>query len=226
MHVLLPTFFILLLIYGPSLWVRYVIHRHSKPIDSLPGTGGELAHHLIERFQLQDVTVTTCGPGEDHYSPENKTVALSPLVAEGRSVSAVAIAAHELGHAIQYHRNEATSRLRSRYTGPAIAAQRIGIAILSLLPVLGLATRSPGVVVFLMIAGVMAMLGAVVLHAMLLPEEFDASFGKALPILEQGYLPPELMPAARQVLQAAAFTYVAGALANTLSIWRWISVLR
>ena len=226
MPILILVLFLLLLIYGPSLWVRYVIHKHSNPIENMPGTGAELARHLIERFELKGVTVKQCGPGEDHYSPDENVVALSPLVHDGRSVSAVAIATHEVSHAIQYHRQESVSRLRKKYTKVAIHAQRIGIAILSLAPFLGVATRAPAVTVFLIAAGLVAMLGSVALYAMILPEEYDASFGKALPILEEGYLPVDLMPAARGVLKAAALTYVAGALANTLSIWRWLSVIR
>jgi Zn-dependent membrane protease YugP len=70
------------------------------------------------------------------------------------------------------------------------------------------------------------MLSSVALYAMILPEEYDASFSKALPILEAGYLPDEYMPAARQVLKACALTYVAAALADILSVWRWLAVLR
>lgn len=226
MHLLILVLFLVLLIYGPSLWVRHIIHKHSKPVENMPGTGAELARHLIERFELTGVEVKPCGPGQDHYSPEENAVALSPLVYDGRSVSAVAIATHEVSHAIQYQRQETVSRLRKKYTGLAMHAQRVGIATLSLAPVLGVATRAPAVIVLLMAAGLIAMLGSVALYAMILPEEYDASFGKALPILEEGYLPPELMPAARDVLKAAALTYVAGALANTLSIWRWLAVLR
>jgi Zn-dependent membrane protease YugP len=59
-----------------------------------------------------------------------------------------------------------------------------------------------------------------------LPEEYDASFNKALPILEEGYIPKEHMPAVRQVLKACAYTYVAGALADVLRLWRWLTLMR
>lgn len=226
MPMLLVAALVLTLIYGPSLWVRFVIFRHSKPVEGMPGTGAELARHLIERFNLQGVKVVQSSPGNDHYSPEDKTVALSPLVHDGKSVSAVAIAAHEVGHAIQYHKQEEISRLRVKYTGAAIAVQRIGMAIIGLAPVLTLITRAPAVAVLLVSAGLLTMLGSVALYAMILPEEYDASFRKALPILNEGYLPPELMPAASSVLKAAALTYVAGALANTLSVWRWLRWMR
>lgn len=216
----------LLLIYGPGLWVRFVIARHNSPIDRMPGTGAELAKHLIERFKLEGVTVKKTTANQDFYSPEEKMVGLSPEVFDGKSISAIAIAAHEVGHAIQYAKQEPVSRLRSRYTTLAVNAQRFGILILSLTPLLGVLAKAPALMMFTIAAGIAAMLGSVALYAMILPEEYDASFNKALPILNEGYLPPEFMPAARQVLKAAAFTYVAAALANTLSIWRWIAVLR
>lgn len=217
---------LLLLAYGPQLWVRFVISRHSKAIDGMPGTGAELAEHLIERFKLDGVTVQKTAKDQDFYSPQDKVVGLSPSVYDGKSISAIAIATHEVGHAIQYHRQEPVSRLRGKYTMLAVGAQRFGIFVLGAAPLLGIITKAPPLTLFVILAGIIAMLGSVGLYAMILPEEYDASFGKALPILNEGYLQPEHMPAARQVLKAAALTYVAGALANILSIWRWLAVLR
>lgn len=216
----------LLLAYGPQLWVRFVINKYSKPVDGMPGTGAELAEHLIERFKLEGVVVNKTAPDQNFYSPQDKAVGLAPDVYDGKSISAIAIAAHEVGHAIQYHRQEPVSQLRGKYTVLAVGAQRIGIAVLGAAPLLALLTKALPVSFILILAGLAAMLGSVALYAMILPEEYDASFGKALPILNEGYLPPEYMPAARQVLKAAALTYVAAALANILSIWRWLAVLR
>lgn len=223
---LLAIIALIALIYGPQLWVRYVISKHSKTIDGMPGTGAELANHLIERFKLDGVSVKRTSKDQNFYSPQDKQVGLAPEVYDGKSISAVAIAAHEVGHAIQYARQEPVSRLRKRYTGLAVSAQRMGIFVLSAAPVLGIITKAPPLTLLVLLAGVVAMIGSVGLYAMILPEEYDASFGKALPILDEGYLPPQYMPAARQVLKAAALTYVAGALANVLSIWRWLAVLR
>ena len=64
------------------------------------------------------------------------------------------------------------------------------------------------------------------MYVAILPEEYDASFKKALPILEEGYIPEGNMPAVRQVLQACALTYVAGALTDVLNLWRWFRILR
>ena len=67
---------------------------------------------------------------------------------------------------------------------------------------------------------------AIAMHLLTLPVEVDASFKKALPILERGYLTPKQIPAARSILRAAAWTYVAASLSTLLNFWRWIAVLR
>ena len=217
---------ILLLVYGPNWWVRYVIRKHSRHLEGMPGSGGELVNHLIERFELTDVKVKKTAENQDYYSPTEKIVGLSPEVYHGKSIAAAAIAAHEVGHAIQYHRQEPVSRLRGRYTRVAAMAQNLGIFVLSCSPILGLVTRTPGIMMLLIVVGVVSMLASVFLHAMILPEEYDASFQKALPILQDGYLPEPYVPAARQVLKACAWTYVAAALSDVLSVWRWLSILR
>lgn len=226
MFYLLAVVAVVCLIFGPSLWVKYVIAKHNTRLDNMPGTGAELARHLIERFELEGVTVEKTAKDQDYYSPDEKKVGLSPEVYDGKSISAVAIAAHEVGHAIQYINQDPVSRLRGKYTHTAKLAQNIGIAVLTLAPVLLGVTRTPAVMFVLILAGILAMLSSVVLHAMILPEEFDASFSKALPILQEGYVPQEYLPAVRQVLKACALTYVSGALADILSVWRWLAVLR
>ena len=91
---------LLALIFGPSLWVKFVMKRYSKEKPEMPGTGGELAEHLIERFTLKDVKVEVTELG-DHYDPVEKKVRLLREHYESKSLTAVAIAAHEVGHAIQ-----------------------------------------------------------------------------------------------------------------------------
>lgn len=214
------------LAYGPTLWVRYILWRHSPEIEGMPGTGGELAQHLIEKFQLNDVLVVQGLPNQDHYNPETKTVSLSPNVYQGKSLTAVAVAAHEVGHAIQFVRDEPVSRLRRKYMTKAIVIKKLGFLILTCAPVGLLLVKSPMAMMVFVAAAVAVMLASVLMYAAILPEEFDASFNKALPTLASGYVPDAQMPAVRQVLKAAALTYVAAALAEVLSLWRWFRILR
>lgn len=218
---------IILVIYAPQLWVRYVLKKHHKPIEEMPGTGGELAKHLIDLYELKEVELIKGAKNEDHYNPATNTVCLSAEVFTGKSLSAVAVAAHEVGHAIQFNRNEPVSRLRGKYLGKAHRIRQIGVFILMSIPIVTLIFRVPHVAILAAVIGIITMLSSVSMYLAILPEEWDASFNKALPMLEHEKLVPvNHMPAVRQVLKACALTYVAAALADVLSLWRWLTIIR
>src|SRR5262245_61118715 len=90
---------------GPQVWVQRVLARHGAERPDFPGTGGELARHLLDAAGLETVTVEITDAG-DHYDPENRAVRLLRQHYDGRSVSAVAVAAHEVSHAVQHARGE------------------------------------------------------------------------------------------------------------------------
>ena len=216
----------LALIFGPQLWIRRVLARHGVERPDLPGTGGELARHLLDEADLSGVTVELTGDG-DHYDPETRAVCLLPQHHDGRSVAAVAVAAHEVSHAVQHARGEPAFTRRLDLVRRLIWVERLASVILLLTPVVFLLVKSP-VLAMLQIAAGLALLGVrIVVHVTTLPVEFDASFGKALPALTRGrYLAAGDLPAARSVLQAAAYTYVAAALAALIDVARWVRVLR
>jgi len=114
MHFLVPSILLLILALFPSMWVRSVIRKHASQRDDIPGTGGELATHLLKQYELYDVTVEETQEGRDHYDIIDKCVRLSPSVHNGKSLTAVAIAAHEVGHAIQFGRNEVTLHISKK----------------------------------------------------------------------------------------------------------------
>jgi len=217
----------LLIIFGPQLWVRYVLKRYHRPIDEMPGTGGELARHLLDRFELSHVKLETCDEGQDHYDPKDNCVRLSPSYFYGKSLTSIAVAAHEVGHAIQFNRNEPVSQLRKKYLDKALTLQRIGSAIMVGMPLLMVVLKTPLALIIGLIAGVTTLLISVLAYAAILPEEWDASFNKALPTLKDGgYLPERELPKVRTILTACALTYVAAALASILNLWRWLYLLR
>jgi len=215
------------IVYFPQFWVRYVLRKYSTPLDGMPGTGGELAQHLLSRFGLDDVVLEQSTPHNDHYSPAENTVRLSPDVYNGKSLTAIAVAAHEVGHAIQFNRKEPVSYLRERYLGKALYIKKIGVFALMALPLIGIVVRAPQLMLVTMVIGVITMFVSVLMYVAILPEEFDASFNKALPILQQGdYVPEVYLPAIKKILKACAYTYVAGALADILRLWRWLRLVR
>lgn len=215
------------LILAPQLWVRYVMRKYAYNIEGMPGTGGELAQHLLNRFDLAHVKLEKTKAGQDHYDPQSNTVRLSPNNFDKKSLTAIAIAAHEVSHAIQFNRKEAVSKLRERYFSKALVIQRACGMAFVILPIVAIFIRAPQLVFFTILAGLLGMLVSVLMYVAILPEEWDASFNKALPMLEEGgYVPVEHMPAVRRVLKAAALTYVAAALMNLLNLGRWIMLLK
>ena len=220
-------FLLLLAIYGPQWWVRMVMHRYSQNLADIPGTGGQLADHLIQRYQLKNVTVEETDPMRDHYDPQDKVVRLSPDNYHSKSLTAIAVAAHEVGHAIQFHRQEPISQLRIKYLPTVFLIKKLGISLLMFMPVITALVRVPHAALIMGLAGLAAMLVSAILYLFILPEELDASFNKALPILTTGnYIKPEQEVAVRKILKAAAYTYFAAALADILSLWRWLGYLK
>ncbi|MCL6268347.1 zinc metallopeptidase [Sansalvadorimonas sp. 2012CJ34-2] len=226
MVIVIPFIAIILLVFGPQVWVRFTMKRFGGDRPDLQGTGGELAQHLIERFELEGVTVQKGGPGEDYYNPEDKLVSLSPENYDGRSVTAVAVSTHEVGHALQHKEQHPGFMLRQRRIKTAITIERFSAIALMISPVIFLITRVPQSTLLTVAIGASGMLAAVWVQLVNLPVEMDASFKKALPILEEGYLTEQDMHGARKVLKAAAWTYVAGAMASLLNLGRWIAILR
>lgn len=215
------------LVYIPSFWVRQVMSKHSQHMPELPGTGGELARHLIKRYKLDGIKVEETGPQQDHFDPAAQTVRLSPDNYNGKSLTAVAVAAHEVGHAIQFHRKEQIFELRKRYLPTAHALSKTGVAIMLAFPLIAVVLRSPFAVGIVIGLSLLLQLGGALAYLIILPEEWDASFNKALPVLIDGeYLEAEQLPAIRKILKAAALTYFAAALANVLNVGRWFMILR
>jgi Zn-dependent membrane protease YugP len=217
---------VIALLFGPQWWAQYTFRRYAKSLDRIQGTGGELARHLLDRFEMSHVKVEKTGPDSDHYDPTDQTVRLSPNNFDGKSLTAIAVAAHEVGHAIQHHRNEPLLAWRSRLAVFANAVQKFGVAAMVVMPILTAITRAPAVGGMLLLIGVGTMLMATLVHLITLPVEIDASFNKALPILEKDYIDERDKPAVRRILRAAALTYLAGSLASLLNLWRWIAILR
>ncbi len=221
----LGVLIVLAIIFGPSLWVKFVMRRYSTEKPEMPGTGGELAKHLINRFSLKDVEVETTELG-DHYDPIEKRVRLSREHYESKSLTAVAIAAHEVGHAIQDHQGDRRLATRTKMIPIVNLLARWSVVIISLSPIIGIIMRHPMPFSLLLFLGLSGFIARMMVHAVTLPIEFDASFSKALPILREGnYVSQSNEKAVSHVLRAAALTYVSAALADILNLSRWIFIL-
>ena len=225
MVIALGALMVLALIFGPSIWVKLVMWRYSSEKPVMPGTGGELAKHLIERFSLKDVDVEVTEQG-DHYDPIEKKVRLSQEHYGSKSLTAIAIAAHEVGHAIQDQQGDKRLATRTKMVPIVDKVARWSVAIIYLSPIIGIITRHPMPFSLLLILGLSGFIARMIIHALTLPIEFDASFSKALPLLREGnYVSQSNEKAVSSILRAAALTYVSAALADILNLSRWIVIL-
>ena len=214
------------LILGPSYWVKHTLRKYSYPEDRYPGTGGELARILLDWANLQAVKVEVTEQG-DHYDPIEKSVRLTPDKFNGKSLTAITVAAHEVGHAIQDRDGYLPLKLRTRLMQIAAPAEKLGAAILMIAPVITVITRAPVAGALFFAGGLLTLGTATVLHLVTLPMEMHASFARALPMLEHGkYLIQGDEPHARKILRAAAWTYVSASLITLLNIGRWWAILR
>lgn len=226
MHFLILAIIVIAIIFGPQIWAKRTFSRYSKEIRDMPGTGGELARHLLDRFDMPHVKVEITRQG-DHYDPRDKVVRLSENNFNGKSLTAIAVAAHEVGHAIQDKEKSPLLTTRTRMVKLAQAAEKFGSLAMIGMPFVTAATKAPSVGFLMFFIGFLSIGLAAVVHLITLPVELDASFGKAMPILKEGqYIQPRHEDAVNSILKAAAYTYVAQSLAGILNLARWIAVLR
>ena len=192
----------------PSMWVTHVLKKNNKILPDMPFTGKELGLKLLKESKLDNVLIESIHQA-DHYNPIEKKVRISQDKLNKKSITSIAVVAHEIGHAIQDKENYKPLLLRQRLIEKTILFQRIGSFLLIIgLPSIFAITKSP-FITFLAAILIMGCLSTnVVIHLITLPVEFDASFKRALPILQR-YVPKENMRQCRSVLRAAAFTYLA-----------------
>jgi len=211
---------VLALIVAPQLWIASVMKRHGSQQPDIPWTGGEFARMLLDGMKLTAVKVEETEMG-DHYRPLAKSVRLKTEHYFGRSLTAIVIAAHEVGHAMQDATGYAPLETRTRIAGAAKYIHKVGALFVIASPVIAAVVRHPGGLLLGLAAAILINLTAVVMHAVTLPVEFDASFNRALVVLEHGrFIPQEDMGSARHILSAAAYTYVASALVDLINLPR------
>ena len=182
-------------------------------------SGAEIARRILATKGIHDVDVVLSSGGQlsDHYDPTKKIVALSPKVYNDSTIASVAVAAHEVGHAIQHHEAYGFIGLRNRILPAAIVSSK-----LAMFPIM-IGLFNPNDRFFFWIG--IALLGVTALFQLVtLPVEFDASF-RAISIIDsEGMLVESEQAGAKKMLTAAALTYVAALAATILNILRLIAV--
>jgi Zn-dependent membrane protease YugP len=226
MHILIIIMLILALTIVPGLWVKRVMARYHRPEDRYGFSGGETARKLLDALDLGHVGAEITESG-DHYDPVEKMVRLTAENFHGKSLTAITIAAHEVGHALQDSKAFAPLMWRTRLVKWVGPVEKTGAILMMTTPVIIGLTRLPIAGLLMVVGGLLTLGSAVVIHLLTLPTEFDASFGRAMPLLkEQDVLYPSDERHARRLLKAAALTYVSASLMSLLNIARWWAILR
>ena len=226
MTYLMVILLILLIIFGPQYWVNFVFKKYDSVLYHMPGNGKQLTEHLLSYYKFREVQITSSTDG-DYFNPKDLTLNLHLERGSKNTLTSIVVAAHEVGHVIQYYENNIWFKLRQQLAKSATSLNKVSSVFILLIPFVTLITRSPTIGFLFFLFGFSGMILNVLLHLVTLPVEFDASFNKALPILKSGeYITTEQEKAAKQILQAAALTYISAALANLLNIGRWLTALR
>lgn len=211
--ILIPA--ILLSLFAGSR-VKSTFAKYSKTGNRNGLTGRDVAERILQQNGLYDVAIQHVkGNLSDHYDPKSKTVRLSDGVYNSTSLSAVSVAAHECGHALQHDTGYVPLNIRHAIVPAVNFANSAAMPLIMIGMFMG-----GGFSEILINIGILFFSGAVIFQLVTLPVEFNAS-SRALDILEEEqYLDREEMEPAKKVLNAAALTYVAAAAAAVLSLVR------
>ena len=207
-----PTYFLVLigvlLSLAASSKVNSTYSRYARVGARCGMTGAEAARQLLNSQGIYDVTIRrVSGRLTDHYDPRTRTVNLSDAVYGSTSIAAIGVAAHECGHAIQ----DADSYVPLRLRGALVPVANFGATISWPLIIIGLLMGSGSVLI---------QLGILLFQLVTLPVEFNASSRAVRLLGENGILVGQEVGQTRQVLNAAALTYVAAAAASILQLLR------
>ena len=218
-----PTYLILIPALIFAFWaqwkVQHTYQKFSKVRAANGRTGREMAIAIMTRNGVSDVAVEPVGGVlSDHYDPRVKKVRLSEHIYGGDSISSIAVAAHEVGHVLQHAQGYVPLAIRSTLApvaqfGSLAAFPLFFIGIFFVRGVTGNLLMDIGIVLFT---------GAVLFQMVTLPVEFDASKRALVQLTESGAVQPQEVAQAKQVLDAAALTYVAAAAMAALQLLRLI----
>jgi len=215
-----PVYF---LIVGPAmllaLWAQFKVKSAYAQAQRIaaPLSGAAAAQHILDSAGVHDVGIEmTRGFMSDHYDPRHKVLRLSPEVYQSRSLAAVGIAAHEAGHAIQDARNYAPLMVRNAAVPMASTGGGLSMFIFIVGLFLGGAATVAGK--FLVLGGIALFACVVFFQLINLPVEFNASTRAKEQLASLGIVDARGGVVVKQVLDAAAMTYVAATLSAILTL--------
>ncbi|MEB3288176.1 MAG: zinc metallopeptidase [Vampirovibrionales bacterium] len=204
----------------PQMWLKNTYSKYSEQMSARGYTGAQVAEAILRDNQLHNIPVELT-PGElsDHYDPMKKAVRLSEGNFNSRSIAGIAVAAHEVGHAIQHAKGYQPVVWRSALLPAVNIGSNLGPILLMIALGIGFTSKIvPDWAYMLAWGGLLLFSTSLLFQVVTLPVEIDAS-RRALAILSNGhYLTVNEVPAAKKVLTAAAMTYVAAALYSLIQV--------
>ena len=217
-----PTMLLLLPALALTLWAQFRVKSTYQRFAQVPAangmTGRDMARSIMTRNGLSDVGIEEVGGVlTDHYDPRAKKVRLSVNNYEGDSLASIAVAAHEVGHALQHQSGYAPLAIRSAIAPAAGFASTLAFPLF----LIGMFFRS-SMSLFFMDLGILFFSGAVLFQFVTLPVEFNASQRALAQLTETGAIAPQEVAGAKKVLDAAALTYVAAAAMAALQLLRLV----
>lgn len=218
-----PTMIILIPAIILALFAEYKVNSNFKKYSSVQNkhgyTGADVARQLLMLSGINDVTVQmTPGNLTDNYNPKNKTLNLSQNVYNSTSLSAIGVAAHETGHAIQHQNEYFPLILRSSIVPLVSFSSKLSI------PLIFIGLLFAGRSLFLLELGIILFGIVVIFQLVTLPVEFNASRRAINLLSENNFLSESEIPAVKKVLGAAALTYVAAAVSTLANLIRYILI--
>lgn len=214
-----PTYILIiigmLISLGASAMVNSAMNKYSKVRNQSGITGAEAARRILNNEGLYNVQIECLKSGGDHYDPRTNTVRLSYDNYNQPSVTAVGVAAHECGHAIQHAKGYSPLNFRSALVPVANIGSRLGMPLI----LVGVLLSWNRVLIEI---GIWAFALAVLFQLVTLPVEFNASARAVAKIDQYGLLSGEETRGCKKVLTAAAMTYVAAAATAILQLLRLI----
>ena len=216
---------ILFLYLSPIIWFNFVFKKNDKILENMPFNGLEFGKLILKEKGLSDVTIESTMEG-DHYDPNEKKVRVKQDRLDNKSITAISVVCHEIGHAIQHNENYKPLERRQILVKNTAWVSKLGGAILYIgLPML-FATGSFPIIRGVLILVLLSIITSVLIHLITLDVEIDASFNKALPILRDK-IDSHYHEECRSVLRAAAYTYVIGSLQSFISLrYIWLLIMR
>ena len=211
----------------PVVWLNYVFKKNDEILPNMPFNGIEFGNQLIKELELKDVSLEKTLIG-DHYDLDQRKVKVGEDRLKKKSLTSISIICHEIGHAIQHAENYTPLITRTKLVKNTLWINKIAFAVIYIgLPLIFATGYLPFIKVCILLILLSLFIG-VVIHLVTLEVELDASFNKAMPIIQKK-IPEVYHDSCRSILRAAAFTYVVGVFKNLISlrmIWTVLSRIR